>query len=303
MPPLLPPAATARQPTRRGRTAAEFPGRRGRPPPSAPLQPHYRRVLACMAGHDLPGPVFGICWDGAGRGPDGTLWGGEFLRVEQGGFVRAGHFRTFPLPGPEAAAREPRRCALGAVYGMEGDDLFARADEPVLGRFSDGERILLRSALARRFNTASTSSAARLIAAAASLAGVRQWASFEGQEARELEDAVDETETSAYPCPLRGRAPFVLDWHPLLAALREDVRTDVPAGRIAARFLRALVEAIAQAAARGGLREVVLAGACFENGWLDPRPARSLRADGFAPHGPSGRRERPVRSRAGGGRT
>ncbi len=77
------------------------------------VQHHYAHVLACMAEHDLRPPVLGVCWDGTGYGPDGTIWGGEFLVVGECGFERVARFRPFPLLGGDAAAREPGRSARG----------------------------------------------------------------------------------------------------------------------------------------------------------------------------------------------
>ena len=69
--------------------------------PLIAVQHHYAHVLSCMADNGLDGPVLGVAWDGTGLGTDGTLWGGEFLRVTAAGFERAAHLRTFMLPGAE----------------------------------------------------------------------------------------------------------------------------------------------------------------------------------------------------------
>ncbi len=101
-----------------------------------PVQHHYAHVLACMAENGLAAPLLGVCWDGTGYGDDGTAWGGEFLTITDTAFRRVGHLRPFPLPGGDAAAREPRRCALGLAYAVEGDAVFSRPGEPVLAPFS-----------------------------------------------------------------------------------------------------------------------------------------------------------------------
>src|SRR4029453_10397626 len=90
-----------------------------------PVQHHYAHILACMAENELHGPLLGIAWDGTGYGLDGTIWGGEFLRVTADGFERAAHLRTFGLPGGDAAVREPRRSALGLLDQVFGEALFA----------------------------------------------------------------------------------------------------------------------------------------------------------------------------------
>ncbi len=64
-----------------------------------------------MAEHGLD-DVLAVVFDGAGYGPDNTVWGGEFLRVDQEGYQRLGHLGCFQLPGGDAAAREPWRVAM-----------------------------------------------------------------------------------------------------------------------------------------------------------------------------------------------
>jgi hydrogenase maturation protein HypF len=83
--------------------------------PVEAVQHHHAHIAACMAEHGLEGPVLGIAWDGTGLGTDGTIWGGEFLVCTRAAFRRAAWLRPFPLIGGDAAAREPRRSALGVL--------------------------------------------------------------------------------------------------------------------------------------------------------------------------------------------
>ena len=49
--------------------------------PLVSVQHHYAHVLSCMAENELEPPALGVSWDGTGFGTDGTIWGGEFLKI------------------------------------------------------------------------------------------------------------------------------------------------------------------------------------------------------------------------------
>jgi hydrogenase maturation protein HypF len=229
--------------------------------PRVKVQHHFAHVLACMADNDLDGSVLGVAWDGAGLGTDGTIWGGEFLRVKDGQFTRVAHLRTFMLPGGDRAAREPRRAALGVLYEIFADTL---PGEP------------LTRMLRRGFNSPRTSSAGRLFDAVASITGVRDRCSFEGQAAMELEFAAEaEPCGDAYPLELAGG---VLDWEPMIRLILKDP------SKAAARFHNTLAAAIVSVAREVGEERVVLSGGCFQNRYLTERTVKALDAAGFRPY-------------------
>ena len=83
--------------------------------PLIAVQHHHAHVAGCMAEHGLDGPVIGLALDGTGYGTDGSIWGGEVLIARLDGFERFAHLEYVPMPGGEAAIREPWRMALGAL--------------------------------------------------------------------------------------------------------------------------------------------------------------------------------------------
>src|SRR5207302_17044 len=99
--------------------------------PLEPVQHHWAHVLSCMAENGVDAPALGIAWDGTGYGPDGTIWGGEFLLAMDHGFRRLGHLRTFPLPGGDAAIQKPKFAATGLLYEIFGSETFT-GNEPSL---------------------------------------------------------------------------------------------------------------------------------------------------------------------------
>ena len=169
--------------------------------PVVAVQHHLAHVVACMAEHGLEPPVLGVAWDGTGYGPDGTVWGGEFLHVTAAGWRRVAHLRPFRLPGGEAAMREPRRSALGLLYAAYGRGCLTMTDlAPVAGlRRSRARRA--RHMLERGINAPMTTSAGRLFDAVAALLGLRQQSSYEGQAAMELEWAIDKAENISTQSP------------------------------------------------------------------------------------------------------
>lgn len=254
--------------------------------PLHPVQHHYAHVLSCMAEHRLEGPLLGIAWDGSGLGPDGTLWGGEFLKIDERSFQRAAHFRTFRLPGGERAMREPRRSALGLLYEPFGDRAFE--EHAFLIVFNAEERRILKTMLKTGLNAPLTSSAGRLFDAVASLLGLKQTSRFEGEAAMALEFACEGIETEeAYPFRLleygTPNAPLIVDWAPLIEAILGDLEQSRPIGEIAALFHNTLAEIIVSVARRIGEEKVVLTGGCFQNKVLTERAITRLSAEGFHP--------------------
>jgi hydrogenase maturation protein HypF len=255
--------------------------------PLASVPHHLAHVAACLAEHGVEPPALGVAWDGTGYGPDGTVWGGESLVVRKGGWRRVGHLRPFRLPGGEAAAREPRRAAIGLLREAFGEAALTMADLPPLAAFSATDRAVLGRMLVRGVNAPWCSSAGRLFDAFAALAGLRQTVSYEGEAAAELEWAADgSAEGPSYGFPIRDSAAtgaMVLDWQTALERVLADLRAREPIGRISAALHRGLAAAIVAVARRAGEHRVVLTGGCFQNALLTRLTIAALREAGFEP--------------------
>jgi hydrogenase maturation protein HypF len=242
--------------------------------PVIKVQHHHAHIVSCMAEHGLKNRVLGISWDGSGYGPDGTVWGGEFLLATRSEFTRVGRLRTFPLPGGEKSVKEPRRTALGLLYGMLGEKVFERSYLIPVWAFSESELRILRSMLKRRVNTPITSSVGRLFDAVASIVGIKQRMTFEGQAAMALEFSVDPKEKTE-------KDLLEVDWEPMILEVLLDVERHVPVGRISSRFHNTLVEINVAVAEMLNEEQVVLSGGCFQNRILLERTVNRLRQEGF----------------------
>jgi len=157
--------------------------------PALAVQHHHAHALAVLAENGWERPAIAICLDGAGYGPDGTIWGGEVLRVDGARFTRTARLLPLAMPGGDRAATEPWRMAISALVAAAGPDLPRawRSLPPFTAAPPDRVEAALQ--LACRPGAAPlTSSAGRLFDAAASLLGLRQRMSYEGQAAAELED-------------------------------------------------------------------------------------------------------------------
>jgi len=251
--------------------------------PRIAVQHHHAHLASCLADNECEEPALGIIWDGTGYGTDGTVWGGEFLQGDASGFERVAHLRPFRLPGGEAAIREPRRSALALLWETQGETALRQPGLPSIEAFRPTERDLLGNMLARDVNCPMTTSAGRLFDGVASLLGLAQRSSFEGQAAMALEFIADENETESYPFALESNSLLVLDWRPMIAALTADIAAGVAPARISARFHNGLIGAMVKVADRVGTPRVALSGGCFQNRRLVESAAARLSAAGFTP--------------------
>jgi hydrogenase maturation protein HypF len=154
---------------------------------------------------------------------------------------------------------------------------------------------VLADALDRGLNAPVTTSAGRLFDAIASLTGLRQRTSFEGQAAMDLEFAATADGAAVYPFDItRAGArftlgswqapPLVVDWAPMIRAIVADLQGGVPAAVIASRAHHTLADVIVAAAIAIGEPAVVLTGGCFQNRRLIERTVIALRDAGFRPY-------------------
>jgi hydrogenase maturation protein HypF len=258
------------------------------------VQHHYAHVLSCLADNQWKTPVLGVAWDGTGYGLDRTIWGGEFLwlpaeSLPEPGFIRAAHLRPFPLPGGDRAMREPRRCALGLLYECLGEAAFERLDLAPLQSFLPAELSILKTMLQRGLNTPRTSSMGRLFDAIASLLGLCQNITFEGQAAMQLEFAIDGCTTDAiYPYLVEQQAnqPLQFDYAPMVMAILQDLQDLVSPAIISATFHNTLVAGLVDIAKRlrnqyPEMSQIVLTGGCFQNRYLLERSIEQLQKYDF----------------------
>ena len=245
------------------------------------VQHHHAHIAACMAEHSHPQgtPVIGVVLDGTGYGTDGSIWGGEFLVADYRSFQRACWLRPIPLPGGEAAIREPWRTALAWLHSAglpwdEGLDCVRAASELELD--------VVRRQIDTRTNAPLTSSMGRLFDAVAALAGIRQTANYEAQAAIELEALADPAEQGAYPIEMEDG---LIDPRPALLDLWLDRQSDVGTPTISARFhngVARMILATCEAIRRQeGIDTVALSGGVWQNMTLLRKTVPALKGAGF----------------------
>lgn len=266
--------------------------------PLIAVQHHHAHVAACMAEHGIAGAAIGLSLDGAGYGADGRIWGGEALICRLDGpapasFDRFACLDYVPMPGGEAAIREPWRMALGHLTAA-GFDLESPEVLGLLGAKPAEVRVLMRM-MARELNSPLTSSCGRLFDAVAAVVLGRRAVDYEAQAAIELEGlAIHEPlrigANSGYPLELipgdwMRRVPARISAQPLWRELLAQLRAGASKPKIAARFHSGLAAAFVSAsvAARQatGIRQVALTGGCLHNRRFAHLLRVGLEAEGF----------------------
>ena len=252
------------------------------------VQHHHAHVASCMAENGLTGRVIGVAFDGTGYGTDGRIWGGEFLTVDYAGFERQAHLRYVPLPGGDAAVRQPWRSALSWLTeafpstpetGTPGWE--SACCHELLPQVPRRELELVGRMMSRGVNTVLTSSCGRLFDAVAAMIGLRQEITFEGQAAIELETIVGFGIEGSYPFAIiRGR-PAQIDMCPAIREIVRDLRNGQSQALIATRFHNTIAALIADVCRRiresARLNRVCLSGGTFQNKYLLEGAANLLR--------------------------
>ena len=252
------------------------------------LQHHKAHIYSALAETGFAGTAVGVAFDGTGYGEDGAIWGGEFFAIDGMEVRRAGHLANFPLPGGDAAVREPWRTALSLLRETLGA---AEAESAARELFPDVPRDsihLLLEALEKKINVAPTSSAGRLFDAVSAICGLCVRSSYEGQAPMRLEGVAARAAAGTYPFTLSEEAgQIAVDCTDVVRGVTADARETVPAGTISRRFHDTMASAILDVSSRlaesSGARHVVLSGGVFQNVTLLSRVLSGLRKRKLTP--------------------
>ena len=268
------------------------------------VQHHHAHVAACMVEHLLSDKVIGVALDGTGYGPDGTVWGGEFLVADLKQFQRVAHFKQYRMPGGEQAILNPARMALSCLWS----ELPAQVDElaeSLLPGISRTDREVLLQMLEKGTRSPLTSSAGRLFDAVSAMVGICNAASYQGQAAIRLQAQARPGVTERYDfeilepqgdnrrdCSRKDaktqslpRDPAILSFGPMFRRIADDMLGKIDIAAISAKFHNTLAEGIADMCgvirSSSGIEKVALSGGVFQNAILAGLLADRLRTRSF----------------------
>lgn len=228
------------------------------------VQHHHAHFAAVLAENELLNvnePVLGVVWDGTGWGDDGHIWGGEFFLFQNGHFNRVHHLDYFDHWLGDKASREPRLSALGLCKHNP------KADALLRDKFT-GEEWKIYTQLIHEPHALQTSSVGRLFDAVASLLGVCDCSTYEGEAALKLEALA----RTAGVEPVLPRARWLggrsFSLNEAINTLVDERLAGVPCAQLALNFHRDLVWWIARVAERFNVRKIACSGGVFQNALL-----------------------------------
>lgn len=222
------------------------------------IQHHYAHVLSTMAEYNLNENVLAFSFDGTGYGDDGNIWGGEVFLANKKEYKRIKHFEYFKLLGGEKSVKEPKRVALSLLFGIFSLDEILKMDNATVKAFTEKEIKLMYTIWQKGLNAPLTSSVGRLFDAIASLSGISQIQSYEGETGLQIEMLYDSSIKDFYDFS------FVEDKIDLTLCLKQIIE-DKNSKIICSKFLNMLVEIILTISNKYEKLPVILTGGVFQN--------------------------------------
>lgn len=259
--------------------------------PVMEVQHHHAHMVSCMAENEYEGPALGVTFDGTGYGPDGTIWGGEFLLGDESGYERVGSIAPFIHAGGDIASREGWRIAYSMINTALGSEAANRIGE-TLGLGDEKGRQSIDFMLGNSINTVKSTSAGRLFDAVSAVLGIKSASTFEGEASMALQFAAERAEAQGISlAPYEGRLmnideeQFELCTDTLLMELAARSLADQDTDQLAYFFHKALADMIVIACCyqrtRCDVNVVALSGGVFQNLLLLRLVDDGLEREGF----------------------
>ena len=259
--------------------------------PVMEVQHHHAHMVSCMAENEYEGTALGVTFDGTGYGPDGTIWGGEFLLGDESGYERVGSIAPFIHAGGDIASREGWRIACSMISTALGSEAANRIGE-TLGLGDEKGRQSIDFMLGNNINTVKSTSAGRLFDAVSAVLGIKSASTFEGEASMALQFAAERAEAQGISlAPYEGRLmnideeQFELCTDTLLMELAARSLADQDTDQLAYFFHKALADMIVIACCyqrtRCEVNVVALSGGVFQNLLLLRLVDDGLEREGF----------------------
>lgn len=259
--------------------------------PVMEVQHHHAHMVSCMAENEYEGTALGVTFDGTGYGPDGTIWGGEFLLGDESGYERVGSIAPFIHAGGDIASREGWRIAYSIISTALGSEAANRIGE-TLGLGDEKGRQSIDFMLGNNINTVKSTSAGRLFDAVSAVLGIKSASTFEGEASMALQFAAERAEAQGISlAPYEGRLmnideeQFELCTDTLLMELAARSLADQDTDQLAYFFHKALADMIVIACCyqrtRCDVNVVALSGGVFQNLLLLRLVDDGLEREGF----------------------
>ncbi len=251
------------------------------------IQHHHAHIAGCMLDNNLSGKVIGVAFDGTGFGLDKNIWGGEFLISTVKNFKRAGHLKYIPMPGGEAAIREPWRMAAAYLRDAFGDN-FIKLGIPFTKKIKRIEWQLLKNIINKKINSPLTSSAGRLFDAVASIVMLIFKVDAEAEAPIRLEELAWEAAdvNGVYKSNIIKRDKrLIADLRPMIRTIVKDIKAKRAKSIIAAKFHNTMAGVISDMCLSlkrsSRIDQVVLTGGVFRNRLLTEKTFDLLRGLNF----------------------
>jgi hydrogenase maturation protein HypF len=225
------------------------------------VQHHKAHFGAVLAENNLlrtEEPVLGVIWDGTGYGDDDQIWGGEFFIYEDGEMDRLAHLDYYPQLLGDKMSLEPRLAALSLLKNFPSRERFIQK------HFSEKEWSYFEKEI-HHHGQLLTSSMGRLIDGLASILGVCQFNTYEGEAAMKLEALAAKCRHHSfeyYPIPLSNKR---LQHDVMLPYIFEDLEQRVDTCAIAWKIFCSLARCIQTVIDAFPIKKVAFSGGVFQN--------------------------------------
>jgi hydrogenase maturation protein HypF len=238
--------------------------------PILQVQHHHAHAASCMAENGLDEKVIAVCLDGTGSGPDGKIWGAEFLIADLDAYQRITHFEYIALPGGDAATKETWRMALSYLYKYFGDDLVS-LDIPFIKNIDPHKRDVILHMIRNNINSIECSSAGRLFDAVAALTGICTQPAFHAEAPMRLEALCKKDVQDAYSFDYKDVISFRKCFYEIVEDIRRNTSKDLIAGKFHNTIIKAIFAAVSDMRKQSGISKLVLSGGTFQNRYLSER--------------------------------